>query len=157
MIYDVVIAGAGPVGSFLACELQLARVSVRLNALVVTSQGSCSTWKRSTSLVESCCRVVFAFLFVIPGGNLLFQSLHHPEIAISKSPVVIEVFYRSFCCHSAAKRKNLLCPPFGILYLNSKFALEQRHSCCRVVFAFLLSFPKGICFSSFYTIREIAI
>ncbi len=39
MIYDVVIAGAGPVGSFLACELQLAGVSVRLNALVVTSQG----------------------------------------------------------------------------------------------------------------------
>ena len=28
MIYDVVIAGAGPVGSFLACELRLAGVSV---------------------------------------------------------------------------------------------------------------------------------
>src|SRR5580704_1243983 len=30
MVYDVVIAGAGPVGSFLACELQLAGVSVLL-------------------------------------------------------------------------------------------------------------------------------
>src|SRR5271154_3510183 len=28
MVYDVVIAGAGPVGSFLACELQLAGASV---------------------------------------------------------------------------------------------------------------------------------
>jgi len=30
MVYDVVIAGAGPVGSFLACELGLAGVSVLL-------------------------------------------------------------------------------------------------------------------------------
>src|SRR5580698_1698413 len=30
MTYDVVIAGAGPVGSFLACELSLAGVSVLL-------------------------------------------------------------------------------------------------------------------------------
>src|SRR6201995_1500626 len=28
MIYDVVIAGAGPVGLFLACELRLAKLSV---------------------------------------------------------------------------------------------------------------------------------
>ena len=28
MIYDVIIAGAGPVGLFLACELRLARLSV---------------------------------------------------------------------------------------------------------------------------------
>ena len=28
MIYDVVIAGAGPVGLFLACELRLAGLSV---------------------------------------------------------------------------------------------------------------------------------
>ena len=28
MVYDVVIAGAGPVGLFLACELRLAKLSV---------------------------------------------------------------------------------------------------------------------------------
>ena len=28
MVYDVIIAGAGPVGLFLACELRLAKLSV---------------------------------------------------------------------------------------------------------------------------------
>jgi len=30
LVYDVIIAGAGPVGLFLACELRLAKLSVRV-------------------------------------------------------------------------------------------------------------------------------
>jgi flavin-dependent dehydrogenase len=43
LIYDVVIAGAGPVGFFLACELRLAGLSV---LVLEQAEDPCSPLKR---------------------------------------------------------------------------------------------------------------
>lgn len=53
MTYDVIIAGAGPIGLFLACELGLANISV---LVLERDEKAESPWKANPWAVEASTR-----------------------------------------------------------------------------------------------------